>query len=69
MSMPERHTMTRTTGNGVESLFDCPVSGCNRRLVLNHIGGGIVVIEEGNGALHQGSSGPVGFYGAVDVQE
>jgi hypothetical protein len=65
MSQIERHTMTRTSGNGDVSLFTCRATGCTRRLLFNHVLGEIVVLDEGSGALHQGSSGPVDFGGSL----
>jgi len=62
----ERHLMIHTDGNGAESLFECTVDGCGRRLVFDHVGGRLVVIDPGSGsALHQGSTGLVALSGTV----
>jgi hypothetical protein len=63
----ERHLMVCTDGNGAESYFDCSVDGCGRRLVFDHVGVRLIVLDEGDrSALHQGSTGLVGLSGAVD---
>lgn len=65
--MSAQHTMARTDGNDTESLFTCPAAGCGRRLVLDHVGGRIRVLDEGNrNALHQGATGPISFAGDLD---
>jgi hypothetical protein len=62
----ERHLMVRTEGNGAESLFECTADGCGARLVFDHVGGRLVVLDPGSGsALHQGSTGLVALSGTV----
>ncbi len=62
----ERHLMMRTDENGAESLFECTVDGCGRRLVFDHVGGRLVVLDPGSAsALHQGSTGLVALHGTV----
>lgn len=62
----ERHVMVRTEGNGVESLFECSVEGCGRRLTFDHVDGRMTVLDRGyESALHQGSSGLASVSGAV----
>ncbi len=63
----ERHLMVCTDGNGAESYFECTVEGCGRRVVLDHVGVRLIVLDRGDeSALHQGSTGLVGLSGAVD---
>jgi len=62
----ERHLMVPADWNGAESLFECTVEGCGRRLVLDHVGARLVVVHPGSGsALHQGSTGLVAMSGTV----
>lgn len=57
-----RHLMVSTEGNGRESLFECADPDCGRRLVFDHVGGRLVVIDRGDTtALHSGSTGLVGL--------
>lgn len=61
-----RHLMIRTDENGAESLFECTVEECGRRLVFDHARGRLVVLDHGSGsALHQGSTGLVALSGAM----
>ena len=63
----ERHLMIRTSENGAESLFECTVEECGRRLVFDHAKGRLVVLDHGSGtALHQGSTGLVALSGNVE---
>ena len=65
----ERHLMIRTSENGAESLFECTVQGCGRRLVFDHVRGRLVVLDHGSGAaLHQGSTGLVALTGTVQPE-
>ena len=62
----ERHLMVCTEGNGAESLFECTVEGCGRRLVFDHVGVRMIVLDRGSGsAPHHGSTGLVALSGAV----
>jgi hypothetical protein len=62
----ERHLMVPADGNGAESLFECTIEGCGRRLVFDHISARLVVLHPGSGsALHQGSTGLVAMSGTV----
>jgi len=62
----ERHLMVPAEWNGAESLFECTVEGCGRRLVFDHVGARLVVVHPGSGsALHQGSTGLVAMSGSV----
>jgi hypothetical protein len=59
------HLMMCTETNGAESLFECTV-GCGRRLVLDHVGGRLTVIDLGDAsAPHHGSTGMVGLSAGV----
>lgn len=61
-----RHLMIRTDGNGAESLLECTVEGCGRRVVLDHLRVRLVVLDHGSGtALHHGSTGLVAVSGAI----
>ncbi|WP_306206433.1 hypothetical protein [Actinoplanes sp. RD1] len=56
----ERHLMMCVDSGDAESLFECTVDECGRRLVLDHVGTRIVVIDPGSSsALHHGSTGLV----------
>ena len=62
----ERHLMVCTEGNGEQSLFECTVEGCRRRLVFDHVGFRLIVLDRGSeSALHQGSTGLVALSGTV----
>lgn len=52
--------MVRTQADGRQSLFVCTVHGCDRRVILDHVDGILLVLERGQSALHYGSTGPVG---------
>lgn len=54
----ERHLMVCTDGTDAESLFECTVSGCGRRLVFDHTRARVVVIDAGLSFVpHHGASG------------
>jgi len=62
----ERHLMVCTGGNGTESFFECTVDGCGRRVVIDHVGVRMTVLDRGSGsALHQGSTGVVALSGSI----
>jgi hypothetical protein len=62
----ERHLMICTDGNGTQSLFECTVEGCGRRLVLDHVNGRRTILHPGaTWALHSGSTGLVALSGAL----
>ncbi len=63
----QRHLMVCTEGNGAESLFECTVEGCGRRLILDHVRVRLVVLDPGSGtAPHHGSTGLVALSGTVE---
>ncbi|WP_433303784.1 hypothetical protein ACQP2F_13010 [Actinoplanes sp. CA-030573] len=63
----ERHLMMCVDSNDAESLFECTVAGCGRRLVFDHVGARTVVLDRGlSNAPHHGSTGLVGLSGGVD---
>lgn len=65
----ERHLMIRASENGAESLFECTVKECGRRLVFDHVRGRLVVLSHGSGAaLHQGSTGLAALSGTVQPE-
>ena len=65
--MTEQHLMMCVDGTGGESLFECTVDGCGRRLVFDHIGARLVVVHPGLHAVpHHGSTGLVGMTGTID---
>lgn len=62
----ERHLMICTDGNTDESLFECTVDDCGRRLVLDHARARVVVLEHGDRFVpHHGSTGLVALTGAI----
>jgi hypothetical protein len=61
-----RHRMTRTQGDVAHSLFVCTVSGCGRTVVLDHVGGNLMVLTAGAEAVHVGFGGPASTPSAFD---
>lgn len=62
----ERHLMVCVDGDGAQSVFECTVADCGRRLIFDHIGARLKVLHPGSGtALHQGSTGLASVTGAV----
>jgi hypothetical protein len=63
----ERHLMMCVDSHDAESLFECTVAGCGRRLVLNLADARVVVLDRGSSsALHHGSTGLADISGAID---
>lgn len=63
----ERHLMMCVDSRDAESLFECTVDGCGRRLILDHVGARTVVLHPGlSSALHHGSTGLVDVSAAID---
>ena len=63
----ERHLMMCVDSGDAESLFECTVTGCGRRLILDHAGARTVVLDRGlSTALHHGSTGLVDLSGTID---
>jgi hypothetical protein len=66
----DRHMMIRTDRNGEQSLFECTVDQCGRRLVFDHVDVRLIVLTPGDpAALHQGSTGLVVLAGTVERRE
>jgi hypothetical protein len=64
---PERHLMMCVDSRDAESLFECTVHGCGRRLILDHVGARTVILDRGVSSVpHHGSTGLVDVSGAVD---
>ncbi len=62
----DRHLMVCTDGNTDESLFECTVDGCTRRLVIDHARARLVVLDHGHrGVPHHGSTGLVALSGGL----
>lgn len=56
--------MVSVGGTSDDSVFECTVDGCDRRLVFHHRDGRSTVLAHGTpGALHQGSTGLVSLAG------
>jgi len=63
----ERHLMMCVDNRDAESLFECTVAGCGRRVILDHVGARTIVLDRGlSTALHHGSTGLVEISAAVD---
>lgn len=63
----ERHLMICVDSDGTESIFECTVAGCGRRLVFDHVGARLKVLHPGSSsALHQGSTGLVAVTATVE---
>jgi hypothetical protein len=65
---PERHEMVVVARQGTESLFECTVGTCGRRIILNHDDGRMSVVVTGDReALHFGSSGLVSMTASLVI--
>jgi len=54
---PQRHEMTMTSSTDVRAIFECPVAGCGRRVVLDRATLNLEVLHPGrSGVLHRGST-------------
>jgi hypothetical protein len=62
----DRHEMLPIGSNESETLFECSVSGCGRRVVLHRRDVRLTVVMPGDeAALHSGSTGPIAVAAAV----
>lgn len=62
----EQHLMMCVDGDGAQSMFECTVAHCGRRLIFDHVGARLVILHPGSGsALHHGSTGLAGVTGTV----
>ena len=62
----ECHEMLPIESNDAETLFECVVSECGRRVVLHRGEMRLTVVAAGDEtALHSGSSGPVAMTATV----
>ena len=60
----DEHLMVCVDGDGRQSLFECTVARCGRRLVLDHVDARLTVLHPGmSSARHHGSTGLVGVTG------
>jgi hypothetical protein len=63
----ERHLMMCVDSDGTDSIFECTVAGCGRRLIFDHVGARLKVLRPGSSsALHHGSTGLVGVTATVE---
>lgn len=61
-----RHEMVMTTSSDAEAVFECPVSGCGRRVVLDRGSLALRVLHPGaSGVLHRGSTAAAPLRSAV----
>jgi hypothetical protein len=53
----QRHEMTMTSSTEARAIFECPVPGCGRRVVLDRATLSLEVLHPGHGGvLHRGST-------------
>ena len=62
--MTDEHLMMCVDSDGKQSLFECTVTGCGRRLIFDHVDARLVILHPGQStARHHGSTGLVGLTG------